>query len=377
MSEDIRVSVIVPTYNRQEYLPAAVASLLAQTSPPHEVLIVNDGSDYDVAAHLAALEVFPSRVINIPNGGKPGAVNAGVAAASGTHIWVFDDDDIANPGFLEEAVRVLSRDDVDYVYGWHYAGKSVDEATVARESERRPAFPREVMNDFQCLLWGCSIAHNATIARARCYKELGGIDPSYPCSEDYEFQLRLSRAYLGAYVDAPAFTRRLHEGARGAATQRYLASERRQRFLEQDRRFIGQWLDRLSLEDYPALLPAVDGCKSAVPDASPRARYLFAFAVAARAGLWGRAIEFLDRASPSQNGTGAFSDRERDFIRSIVVWADQESLAPLLEVVSRQHRSSSAISQILRGAAGRRAFRAIVGRDIPQARLSLRLALSL
>jgi hypothetical protein len=76
------ISVIVPTFNRASYIEQCLDSLLAQTVPALEILVVDDGSQDDTAQRVAR---YGSRVtyIHKPNGGKPSAVNLGLQRARG------------------------------------------------------------------------------------------------------------------------------------------------------------------------------------------------------------------------------------------------------------------------------------------------------
>ncbi|HEY8105065.1 MAG TPA: glycosyltransferase [Gemmatimonadales bacterium] len=102
MSTDTRstVSVVVPTYNRADRLKDTIASILAQTVQPLEVLIVDDGSTDDTAR---VCREFPSpvRYIHRENGGSAAARNTGMRAAKGEYIAFLDADDVWEPAKLE------------------------------------------------------------------------------------------------------------------------------------------------------------------------------------------------------------------------------------------------------------------------------------
>jgi hypothetical protein len=93
------VSVVIPTYNRAEFLPATLDAVLAQTSPPTEIIVVDDGSTDDTASVLRA---YAPRVTSrrIRNGGDLVARNAGLAVAQGELVAFCDSDDIWRPDML-------------------------------------------------------------------------------------------------------------------------------------------------------------------------------------------------------------------------------------------------------------------------------------
>ena len=101
----VRVSVVMPVYNAGKYLSAAIKSVLAQTMPDFELVVVDDGStdgSGDACDGFAALD-SRVRVIHQQNAGICRARNAGIAASSGEWIAFCDHDDVYMPRFLELA----------------------------------------------------------------------------------------------------------------------------------------------------------------------------------------------------------------------------------------------------------------------------------
>ena len=94
----MRVSVIIPTYNRADLLPATLASIRAQTLPPAEIIVVDDGSTDATPALLAAAPDL--RPIRVRNGGDLVARNIGLAAATSPYVAFCDSDDLWRPEFL-------------------------------------------------------------------------------------------------------------------------------------------------------------------------------------------------------------------------------------------------------------------------------------
>jgi glycosyltransferase involved in cell wall biosynthesis len=92
MMEALRISVIIPTYNRAAQVPVAVRSVLEQTSPPHEVIVIDDGST-DATGDALAPFMDRIRYIRIGNGGVSAARNRGIHEATGNWIAFLDSDD--------------------------------------------------------------------------------------------------------------------------------------------------------------------------------------------------------------------------------------------------------------------------------------------
>lgn len=94
------VSVVVPTYNRAALLPFTLDAILAQTRPPREVIVVDDGSADDTSAVLRRYEPAV-RAIRIDNSGDLAARNVGLRAATGDLVAFCDSDDLWRPAHLE------------------------------------------------------------------------------------------------------------------------------------------------------------------------------------------------------------------------------------------------------------------------------------
>jgi glycosyltransferase involved in cell wall biosynthesis len=100
-------TVIVPTYNRAEFLVEALDSLLTQTWPPGQIIVVDDGSTDETPAVLGGYN-GRLEVVRKPNGGKASALNAALPQVRHGAVWIFDDDDIALPDGLERHLKALN-----------------------------------------------------------------------------------------------------------------------------------------------------------------------------------------------------------------------------------------------------------------------------
>ena len=120
MSENILLSVIVPVYNVEKYLPAALDSLLAAGADvPLEILAADDGSS-DGSPRI--LEEYAEkdgrvRIIGAGGGGVSHVRNLCLAEAKGKYITFADSDDTVEPGFFAEAVREMEENGYDLVQG--------------------------------------------------------------------------------------------------------------------------------------------------------------------------------------------------------------------------------------------------------------------
>ncbi len=115
------ISVIVPVYNVAAYLPACLDSILSQSYPALEILLIDDGSTDEsgrICDEYAARD-SRIRVIHQKNGGAAAAKNAGLRSATGTYLAFADSDDLVEPGAYEKLVSALEATGADIVKGAH------------------------------------------------------------------------------------------------------------------------------------------------------------------------------------------------------------------------------------------------------------------
>lgn len=116
------VSVIIPTYNRTKFLEEAINSILEQTHPVGEIIIVNDGSDAvfsDGLHSLMSLNEVITRIDIPATKGASYARNIGISASSGDYVMFLDDDDTLDKQFVQKACEMLESDNnIDAVISW-------------------------------------------------------------------------------------------------------------------------------------------------------------------------------------------------------------------------------------------------------------------
>ncbi len=175
------ISVVIPTCDRPLLLARAVASVRAQTQPPLEVIVVDDGQ-----GGAAPARADDARVIaNHRTPGPSGARNAGAAAAGGDFLAFLDDDDEWLPSYLATATAHLAAAPLDVVCTdllYRYDDGS--------ERPGKPAAERLAADDFLTRNPGL-IGSNLIIRRA-VYATVAGFDESLAAAEDMDFGLRLS-----------------------------------------------------------------------------------------------------------------------------------------------------------------------------------------
>lgn len=196
-----RLSCIVPVFNGAAFIAEALDSIAAQTRPPDEVVVVDDGS-IDGSAAVAAAHPVGCRVLPTTHRGAAHARNLGVAASSGDLLSFLDADDLWSPAKCSVETAVLAdRDDVDLVVS--RAENFIDPAVplTGDDDWRRPLLGPEPALLLQC-----------TTVRRALFDRIGGFDETIVAfGEDTDWFMRAIAAGAGMErLSAFHVRRRLH-----------------------------------------------------------------------------------------------------------------------------------------------------------------------
>ena len=250
VEEGPTISVVVRTKDRPELLAEALGSLAASTYRRAQVVVVNDGGetpstpeDFPLPIELVELE---------SNRGRSAAADAGVAAATGSHVAFLDDDDLVEPEHLAtlaglvrgEGVRVAYTDAAVGVY-------ELDGEAGWRCTERRVPYSRDF--DPELLLFDNYIPLHTLVIERRLFDQVGAFDRELPFFEDWDYLIRLSA--LTPFHHLARVTCE-YRHFRGAAHHALGDNPRRRAdFLAMKARVIAKHTDRRSAE---AIARAVD-----------------------------------------------------------------------------------------------------------------------
>ncbi|MGE5531641.1 MAG: glycosyltransferase family 2 protein [Bacteroidota bacterium] len=190
------VSVIIPTFNSVATLPRAIDSVLAQTRPADEIIVVNDGSTDDTESVIAdryPRARYPQLSYHFhENVGLAATRNAGAGLATGSLLALLDSDDEWAPAKLERQVAVLEARPELAALGCHRVRVKIDEAGT--ELWRRPS-PRAdgTVDDisFAQEIWSNRICGATMLLRRDVFERHGGYDASMRASEDHDLWLRM------------------------------------------------------------------------------------------------------------------------------------------------------------------------------------------
>ena len=218
------VSAVMPSYNRLNFLRAAVASVLAQTFTDWELIIADDGSDDETRQYLEGLRTTPRiKLLLLKHCGNPGAVrNAAVRAARGEWLAFLDSDDLWHPDKLATQLALM-RDNPR----WRWSYDAIDRidsggSVIPRPGGQPRSRPQGDILE-EVIRWRAAVAMPTVVVQRALFDEAGGFDETQRMFEDFDLWMRLAATSPAGVLDTPLVSVRFHGehyGARGEAALR-------------------------------------------------------------------------------------------------------------------------------------------------------------
>ena len=245
-SKQAAVTVIVPTFNRANFIGESLDAILPQLQDDDELIVINDGSSDDTLAVLAAYG-DAIKVISQGNSGKAAALNRALLDASGDLIWIVDDDDIVTDDARARLVAALeSAPRAGFAYGRH--DRFVDSDTTGERERLETGYWFDCEpGTFLCATLEDFFAHQpGMMVRKSVYDNVGPFSSVY--SEDYDMLIRLAVDAQPVKVPGIVFHQRQHAGVRGSATSPIRIEERNQAWIKSSRDIVEKYMADLPLE---------------------------------------------------------------------------------------------------------------------------------
>lgn len=209
-----KVSVIIPTYNRESYLKCAIDSVLRQSCQDFEIIVVDDGSTDNTRELVSKyIEDFPEKISYFyqENRGPAAARNKGIREAHSEYIGFLDSDDEWLPEKLEKSLRFLKVNNFDWVATASYKIgldhkdmelRLIDGRFLDSLNSKRLNLLKNGLFFFSSL----PLYLPSVLLKAICFKQTGLFDESFKVGEDTDLWLRLEESkFAGGYLDEPLF----------------------------------------------------------------------------------------------------------------------------------------------------------------------------
>jgi glycosyltransferase involved in cell wall biosynthesis len=198
----VKFSIIIPLFNKENFITRAVKSVLAQEYQNFELIIVNDGSTDNSLSVVSDINDDRIKIINKTNGGVSSARNAGVDVAANEWICFLDADDYWLPNHLEEICYLLNK----YPEGKIYTTLIQEKLTNGLRT-----VPNEFLNNFEGYVENYfSFAKTATVFNSssvcvnrRALIEIDKFDTNLTHGEDLDVWFKLLFKYKGVIKSIP------------------------------------------------------------------------------------------------------------------------------------------------------------------------------
>lgn len=211
--QEYRVSVVITSYNQEDYLREAIESVINQSARPHEIIVADDCSTRDGSVEL--IRDYEKRypgwvrgVLNKQNIGIPENRNSGLQIVTGTHLTVLDGDDRLLPDFIETLTNVLAaHPEAQCAYANRYQMTSEGERVRIRDTEIEPSGDL-----FTYIATGRVGILRTLIAPFPLVRQAGMFDKGFFHQDGYILTLRLAKLAKFIYVSEPLMEKRTHPG---------------------------------------------------------------------------------------------------------------------------------------------------------------------
>jgi glycosyltransferase involved in cell wall biosynthesis len=218
MTQDPLVTVVIPTWNRRAFVREAARSVIAQTYPHWELIVVDDGSTDGTLEDLNALGETRLRVLPSLHSGHLGQVrNRGAVAGSGALIAFLDSDDVWLPDKLALQVKALDESGAGWCYS-RFELMDADGRAIPLDADYFRLLSGDIFKDL--LLFRPTVQLSTLLVSRRVFEASGRFSEDerlYRLGEDYELYMRLAlHAQAVALGDALARIRK-HPGSTSAA----------------------------------------------------------------------------------------------------------------------------------------------------------------
>jgi len=214
----LNVAVIIPTFNRRDKLARALKSVVAQTQPADEIIVIDDGSSDDTNQFISSS--FPQvHYIYQQNRGVSAARNTGIKACSADWIALLDSDDewLANK-LAQQFSALVKNPDYKIAHSneiWIRNGKRVNQMDKHRKTGGWI---------FKNCLPLCAISPSSVIIHRELFGQIGLFDESLPACEDYDLWLRICSQHPVLYSDEALIIK--HGGHEDQLSRKYWGMDR-------------------------------------------------------------------------------------------------------------------------------------------------------
>lgn len=207
------VSIVIASYNSAEYLPATLASCFAQTVPPKEIILIDDGST-DNTEEVCAPYTNRIRYVRLKNGGVSAARNHGAELATGDWIMFLDSDDLLLPNSLENLLNAAGKQNCGIVYGMVIQRlENPLEPRISGFAYCVGEPPLPAQRNFRR---SAIITPGSALVKRSLHQQVGGFVPGYEPMEDRDLWTKCGLYEAIAFCDTVVLDKTWRAGSAGS-----------------------------------------------------------------------------------------------------------------------------------------------------------------
>ena len=192
----INVSVIIPTYNRVKFLPACINSVLKQSIPVEEIIVVDNNSS-DGTVNYIRDKFKMVRVLIERNKGVSFARNLGILNSKNNWVAFLDSDDEWMPDKIQKQIELIKR--LNYKVNFIHTNEKWVRNNIILNQKKKHAKKGGYI--FQDCLDICKISPSSTLIKKSLFEQYGLFNTKFKVCEDYELWLRFSSKIEIGYID--------------------------------------------------------------------------------------------------------------------------------------------------------------------------------
>lgn len=205
MNQKSKVSVVIPFYNCP-YVDLAVESVLGQSYPDIELIVVDDGS----TSYAEKLTPYQDKIVYIrkTNGGTASALNLGIKAASGSYFAWLSADDLFHPHKIERQLEIIRSSGTSFNHTAYYYINELGERFSGIIS-----VPFHNRGDLiETMMKGCPVNGSSVLLDMNVFYKVGLFNERLLYTQDYDLWLRILPHFNWSYIEQPLLDYRVHQG---------------------------------------------------------------------------------------------------------------------------------------------------------------------
>lgn len=222
---EYKISAVIPVFNREKTIRRCIDSVLGQTYPVYEIIVVDDGSTDRTLSILKAEYYDCIKIVRQNHKGAQAARNAGIKAACGTYIALLDSDDEWLPDKLELQVQQLQKNPDAVICGEYYIQTDWEKSIPAayrktRDREQKVKTGSRKLSKvngrsgfvYKWILKESFCHFDVLITSKANLEKIGYLDESVPSFHEWDTAIRLAEKFEFIYIKKPLFVYHLHDG---------------------------------------------------------------------------------------------------------------------------------------------------------------------